>query len=147
MSNEMQTAIENTRIIRDAIEAANFRRHECEVSECGGRLCMSVKGIEDDTATHGTTVSELWRLCRVVGLAYEDHRGQYQHGGSFACTGVDGLSLADVVARMTAGEINTNSEAYNTGFAAAEAGEDRTACPYAAGTWDANNWLAGWDAA
>jgi ribosome modulation factor len=44
-------------------------------------------------------------------------------------------------------EINTNSEAYNTGFAAAEAGEPRTACPYAAGTWDAINWLAGWDAA
>ena len=41
-------------------------------------------------------------------------------------------------------EINTASEAYNTGFEAAKQGEPRTACPYAAGTWDADNWLAGW---
>ena len=42
-------------------------------------------------------------------------------------------------------EINTASDAYNTGYEAAKQGEPRTACPYAAGTWDADNWLAGWD--
>ena len=42
-------------------------------------------------------------------------------------------------------EINTASEAYNTGFEAAKQGEPRTACPYAAGTCDADNWFAGWD--
>lgn len=44
-------------------------------------------------------------------------------------------------------EINTNSEAYNTGYEAANQGELRTANPYLAGTWDSDNWFAGWDAA
>ena len=44
-------------------------------------------------------------------------------------------------------EINASSEAYNTGFEAAQQGEARTACPYAAGTWERDNWLAGYDAA
>ena len=48
---------------------------------------------------------------------------------------------------MTATTINTESEAYNTGYEAAVQGETRKACPYAAGTWDADNWLAGYDAA
>lgn len=43
--------------------------------------------------------------------------------------------------------INTDSDAYNTGFEAAKQGESRKDCPYAAGTWDADNWLAGYDAA
>lgn len=43
--------------------------------------------------------------------------------------------------------INTNSEAYNTGFEAKTQGESRSDCPHAAGTWDADNWLAGFDAA
>jgi hypothetical protein len=42
-------------------------------------------------------------------------------------------------------EINKESEAYNTGFEAAKQGEPRTANPYAAGTWDSDNWFAGWD--
>ena len=42
-------------------------------------------------------------------------------------------------------QINTASEAYNTGYEAAKQGEPRTACPYAAGTWNADNWFAGWD--
>lgn len=102
--NDMKQAIDHTRTIRDAIEAANFRRHECEVSEAGGRLCVAVRGINDDTVTHGTTVSELWRLCRTLGLSYDDHKNQLTHGGTFACTGVDGLTLADVVARMSAAD-------------------------------------------
>lgn len=44
-------------------------------------------------------------------------------------------------------EINVNSEAYNTGYEAAKQGEPRTACPYPAGTWDADNWMAGYEAA
>ena len=44
-------------------------------------------------------------------------------------------------------KINTESEAYNTGYEAANQGEPRTACPYLSKTWDADNWLAGYDAA
>lgn len=40
-----------------------------------------------------------------------------------------------------------NSQAYHTGYEAAVQGEARTANPYAAGTWDAQAWYAGWDAA
>jgi ribosome modulation factor len=39
------------------------------------------------------------------------------------------------------------SEAYHTGYEAHEQGESRNDCPYATGTWDASEWLAGWDAA
>lgn len=46
-----------------------------------------------------------------------------------------------------ASDINTDSDAYNTGYESAKQGESRTDCPYAAGTWDANNWLAGYDEA
>ena len=42
--------------------------------------------------------------------------------------------------------INTNSEAYNTGYEAARQGEPRSANPYCRGTVDAANWLAGWTA-
>lgn len=41
----------------------------------------------------------------------------------------------------------TGSEAYNTGYEAHVQGELRTANPYPAGSWDADAWLAGWDAA
>ena len=44
-------------------------------------------------------------------------------------------------------EINKSSDAYNTGFEAYIQGEGRDANPYAAGTWDAKNWLAGFGAA
>jgi ribosome modulation factor len=44
-------------------------------------------------------------------------------------------------------DINTNSDAYNTGYEAAKQGESRSDNPYAAGTWDSDNWLAGYDAA
>lgn len=104
--NEMQKAIENTRIIRDAIEAANFRRHEAEVSQVGNDLVVSVSGIADDTVTHGTTVKELLRLCRVCKLTFEDGvRGEsINHGGAFASIWIKGVSLADVVARLAVEE-------------------------------------------
>ena len=44
---------------------------------------------------------------------------------------------------MTA--INTKSDAYNTGYEAATQGEARTDNPYLKGTWDADNWDAGYD--
>jgi hypothetical protein len=42
---------------------------------------------------------------------------------------------------------NRDSDAYNTGYEAALQGEPRNANPCAAGTWEADNWCAGWDAA
>ena len=48
---------------------------------------------------------------------------------------------------IMANDINTDSDAYNTGYAAHDAGEPRTANPYVTGTWESINWLAGWDAA
>ena len=50
------------------------------------------------------------------------------------------------MAKTTMIEINTNSEAYNTGYEAARQGEPRSANPYCRGTWDYANWLAGWTA-
>jgi ribosome modulation factor len=41
-------------------------------------------------------------------------------------------------------DINTKSEAYNTGFEAGFRGEPVNANPYPAGTVDAINWTAGW---
>jgi len=41
-------------------------------------------------------------------------------------------------------DINTKSEAYNTGFEARVQGEPVSANPYPAGTVDAINWSAGW---
>jgi ribosome modulation factor len=41
-------------------------------------------------------------------------------------------------------DINTQSQAYNTGFEARNQGEPKSSCPYAAGTVDAINWIAGW---
>jgi hypothetical protein len=38
------------------------------------------------------------------------------------------------------------SEAYQTGFEAANQGEPRSANPYSKGTWDSDEWFAGWDA-
>ena len=43
-------------------------------------------------------------------------------------------------------QINVNSEAYNTGYEAARQGEPHVANPYAKGTIDYANWLAGWTA-
>lgn len=37
------------------------------------------------------------------------------------------------------------SQAFHTGFEAHEQGEPRDANPYAAGTWDSDEWFAGWD--
>ena len=39
------------------------------------------------------------------------------------------------------------SEAYHTGYEAHEQGESRTANPYPVGSWDADEWFAGYDAA
>ena len=41
-------------------------------------------------------------------------------------------------------DINTESEAYNTGFEARAQGEPITGNPYPDGSWDAGNWSAGW---
>jgi len=49
--------------------------------------------------------------------------------------------------KRTMSDINTKSEAYNTGFEAKTQGEPQSANPYPAGSWDAKNWAAGWDAA
>ena len=46
----------------------------------------------------------------------------------------------------TNANINTNSDAYNTGYEAARQGEPHIANPYCRGTIDAANWLAGWTA-
>jgi ribosome modulation factor len=43
-------------------------------------------------------------------------------------------------------EINEESEAFNTGYQAAIEHEPKDANPYPAGTWNAKNWDAGWDA-
>lgn len=45
---------------------------------------------------------------------------------------------------MDATEIDKKSEAYNTGYEARVQGEPITANPYANGTWDADQWAAGW---
>jgi ribosome modulation factor len=42
-------------------------------------------------------------------------------------------------------EINTASEAYQTGVEAKAQGENRADCPYDPQTWEADNWLAGYD--
>lgn len=44
---------------------------------------------------------------------------------------------------MTA--INTSSDAYNTGYEAAAQGEPKSANPYSVGSWDADNWTAGYE--
>lgn len=44
-------------------------------------------------------------------------------------------------------DINTESEAYNTGFEACKRGEPITANPYPPESWDSDNWSAGWFAA
>jgi molybdopterin-guanine dinucleotide biosynthesis protein A len=40
---------------------------------------------------------------------------------------------------------NARSEAYNTGYEAAEQGEENSANPYPAGSYDADEWIAGWN--
>lgn len=48
---------------------------------------------------------------------------------------------------MNANTTTQNSEAYDTGFEAHERGEprDNVTRHYAAGTWNAAEWLNGWD--
>ena len=48
---------------------------------------------------------------------------------------------------MNATNETTRSEAYETGYEAHEQGEPRNTVTshYAAGSWDAEQWLAGWD--
>lgn len=41
-------------------------------------------------------------------------------------------------------KINPQSEAYNTGFEAANQGEPKSSNPYPAGTWNSDNWIAGY---
>ena len=45
----------------------------------------------------------------------------------------------------TATKTDRNSEAYNTGYEARVQEEPRKANPYPTGSWDSDNWLAGWD--
>lgn len=42
---------------------------------------------------------------------------------------------------------DARSDAYHTGYEANRQGEARTACPYGAGTWEADQWRNGWDQA
>lgn len=51
------------------------------------------------------------------------------------CTGAD------------CGRETTRGESYHTGYEANQQGEARDANPYPTGTWDANEWFAGWDEA
>jgi len=44
---------------------------------------------------------------------------------------------------MTATE-TTRGEAFHTGYEARVRGEPRTANPYGVGTWDSDEWFAGW---
>ena len=46
--------------------------------------------------------------------------------------------------KLNMSDINTKSEAYNTGFEARVQGDPVRANPYPAGTVDASNWIAGW---
>lgn len=40
---------------------------------------------------------------------------------------------------------NDRSQAYDTGYEARVQGEPKSANPYPAGTWDAEEWIAGWN--
>lgn len=40
---------------------------------------------------------------------------------------------------------NDRSQAYHTGYEARVQGEPKSANPYPAGSWDADEWLAGWN--
>lgn len=44
-------------------------------------------------------------------------------------------------------DTTTRGEAYHTGYEAHQQGEARAANPYPSGSWDADEWFAGWDAA
>lgn len=54
---------------------------------------------------------------------------------------------AAVLAQVAEIDPNSLPAAYHTGFAACEAGELRSANPYVLGSWDNDDWHAGWDAA
>lgn len=41
-------------------------------------------------------------------------------------------------------DINENSEAYHTGYEAHSQNASITANPYVLGTWDSDNWIAGY---
>ena len=43
--------------------------------------------------------------------------------------------------------MTTRSQARETGYEAHEQGEPRSANPYAVGTWESDEWFAGWDEA
>lgn len=47
--------------------------------------------------------------------------------------------------RETMNATNDRSQAYHTGYEARVQGEPKSANPYHAGTWDAEEWLAGWN--
>jgi hypothetical protein len=58
----------------------------------------------------------------------------------------DSMNTFPIGGNGTVSEINEDSEAYNTGYEASIQHEPRTANPYASGTWESDNWFAGWDA-
>lgn len=55
-------------------------------------------------------------------------------------------SETDLIEGYARVDINKDSDAYQTGYEAAAQGEPVDANPYAAGTWGAANWAAGWNA-
>lgn len=61
-------------------------------------------------------------------------------------TYVDAIDQADMVGGRVAG-INESSDAFNTGYAACEAGEDLSDNPYIETAWEYDNWIAGWQKA
>ena len=67
--------------------------------------------------------------------------GDRMHAETIAYT--DGTQL--ICDRSMSDSPNDRSAAYHTGYEAHYQGEPRSANPYAAGTFDAREWFAGWD--
>jgi len=59
---------------------------------------------------------------------------------------IDAVDQADMVHGRVA-EVNEDSDAFNTGYAAGDNGDAKKSNPYAKGTWDSLNWIAGWEKA
>lgn len=73
---------------------------------------------------------------------------EYEADGGRDCGLCREMTLASPEdAAEFADSLSPRSEARETGYAAAAAGELVSACPYPPGSWDATEWIAGWSAA
>jgi hypothetical protein len=104
--NDVQAALKVTRTIREAIEAARFTRHEAEVIQADDVVMLLVTGIDDDTATRGVTVDELYRLCNVCMLDFDDgvRRSAMEHSGTSASIRIKGVTLVQIAERIESAE-------------------------------------------